>query len=126
MRDPACLFCGVKETRDHFFFECSYSSQVWRTIVIKLGKCGVIPNTCADIMDWSIHALKRCTTKNFLVKLGFHACIYHVWLERNTMIHIIYSKSDDALALLVLQDIRLRIISLPKIQAACIVVVIQI
>lgn len=33
----SCVFCdGIEETRDHHFFGCSYSSEIWNTLTRKL------------------------------------------------------------------------------------------
>jgi hypothetical protein len=33
--DVNCLFChGGMESRDHFFFSCSFSKRIWRSVMV--------------------------------------------------------------------------------------------
>lgn len=33
-----CIFCGLVETREHLFFYCVFSSHVWRSTKLSIGK----------------------------------------------------------------------------------------
>lgn len=45
--DKLCPFCGVEESREHLFFDCSFSSQVWKEVVLKFAKLR------GDLLSWS-------------------------------------------------------------------------
>lgn len=37
-----CLFCGAGESKYHLFFERQFSSQLWNSTFLKIGKAGAI------------------------------------------------------------------------------------
>ncbi|KAL4303442.1 hypothetical protein GQ457_10G019170 [Hibiscus cannabinus] len=58
-----CLQCGLdQETRNHLFVECSYSKQVWRTV---LALCGLTRRSICwdDELMWFCPRLKGISQK---------------------------------------------------------------
>lgn len=84
--DDTCVFCKVgQESRNHLFFECSYTAQIWEYIAK-----GVLRDSYTNI--WSEIMLiisDRKKEKKFLfcIRYAFQAVIYAVWNERNKIRH---------------------------------------
>lgn len=81
-----CIYNGHKESRDHLFFECSFSAQVWFLISQKFPKLHCSTNKWSDLVLWAAAALRRKTKPNIEAKLAWQAGIYRIWLERNKRI----------------------------------------
>lgn len=79
-----CMLCGEQdESRDHFFFECSYTFTVWKSIAGNLLGGFITP-------DWTVSHLTgvaRNTLNGVLLRLCFQTTIYLVWRERNSRCH---------------------------------------
>lgn len=90
-RDPSivdsCVLFGQVEIRDHLFIECLFSMLVWSIEMLRVGKTGLIPSVWRQLLEWGVHALKRNTVRNLTAKLAFHACVYHIWKEKNARVH---------------------------------------
>ncbi|XP_018474238.1 uncharacterized protein LOC130508739 [Raphanus sativus] len=77
-----CWLCNsAEETRDHLFFECGYSKEVWRSIMGNLAGH-------RNLFQWSqivqilIKGLRE-RVSTFLFRYGFQVVIYAIWYERN-------------------------------------------
>lgn len=77
-----CWLCsGTLETRDHLFFECSFSAEIWRGLI--RGLVGV-----GSSVSWST-LLQRLVSgssdrlSTFLIRYCFQAAVYTIWYERN-------------------------------------------
>ena len=83
---PACPFCSCHdETRDHLLLACRYSQDVWREVF----HCCLSPT--ATITNWSellswIRSASSCSL-NLLRKLATQSVIYHLWKQRNNLVH---------------------------------------
>lgn len=80
--DPTCWLCKFDpETRDHIFFECAFSKEVWQSTIKNLmGR--------ASSYNWGrmIQILVdglRGRDETFLMRYCFQAVIYELWHERN-------------------------------------------
>ena len=80
----SCWLCNsAVETRDHLFFECSYSAEVWRGTTKDLAGPG-----CSN--QWTLLIQKLATglhgrTLSFLFRYSFQAVAYAIWFERNAL-----------------------------------------
>ena len=84
--EPICLLYGEgDESRNHLFFECSFSSVVWRSLLRRFCLSSV-PLLWSDILLWLPTA-----HPDAMVKLGilqvWQASIYELWKERNRRSH---------------------------------------
>lgn len=85
-----CLLCGISdENRDHLFFRCSYSQELWTSFFSN--------STLAPPADFeAIIAWLPSSSSNAKVKTICHllvqALVYVVWKERNTRLHTSASK----------------------------------
>lgn len=80
-----CILCNsTEETRQHMFFDCAYSSEVWTFFCSRLR---VLPPVLfEDGLRW----LRNPGPDEFvklIVKLVYQAAVYHIWKERNNRIH---------------------------------------
>lgn len=84
--DTTCVLCkSAQETRNHLFFECFVSSQIWKQLTQ-----GILQSAFATTWE----ALLRLTTvpsmrkhKKFCLRYVFQATIYIMWRERNKRRH---------------------------------------
>lgn len=80
--EDTCLLCGVSaETRDHLFFFCSYSAQIWKEVLSKLHFHNP-PNSWDGILQWLFVASPNKDISLALLQ-AWQACIYEIWAERN-------------------------------------------
>lgn len=84
--NSACILCRAsQETRDHLFFECSYSSEVWSLLMSGLLQTSFTSKwseLLVLIMDNSGDFLT-----NFLTRYTLQAAIHSIWRERNERRH---------------------------------------
>lgn len=77
-----CWLCNTDiETRDHLFFECPYSKEVWNGTVRSLAGMGRIHQWGSVIRFISNGNQGRSI--NFLMRYCFQVVIYAIWHERN-------------------------------------------
>lgn len=80
-----CLLCANHmESRDHLYFECAYSWELWS---IFAGRLGLTP-----ARDWegSLNQMQNLTGNKFwkrILLLYWQATIYWTWMERNCRLH---------------------------------------
>ncbi|XP_056862254.1 uncharacterized protein LOC108845088 [Raphanus sativus] len=73
------------ETRNHLFFDCTYSAQLWESLTL-----GILRSDFSK--DWAtIIALltdnSRGRKSTFCVRYSFQAAVYAIWRERNRVKH---------------------------------------
>ncbi|KAJ6925333.1 hypothetical protein NC651_009871 [Populus alba x Populus x berolinensis] len=83
----SCILCGVQaETHDHLFFNCPFSSTVWRDLAAKTLYCW--PNTSWQrLLQWAASIFKK--PKDFthiLSRMVLSTAVYYIWYERNNRI----------------------------------------
>lgn len=82
--DLACVFCNqAAENIDHLFFECSYTTYIWKWCRIKLGFPSL--NTVYILEDLDLIGSKFKSKDKFrdLVRISFATCIWCIWKRRN-------------------------------------------
>lgn len=84
--DASCVLCQQHlETRDHLFFSCRYSREVWSGLAQ-----GLLLSRFTD--QWQgimvILADKNLSTLNlYLVRYSFQVALHSIWRERNNRRH---------------------------------------
>lgn len=102
-----CVLCAsLAESRDHLFFDCTYSTQVWTFFVNRLHISP--PQGFEAILRW-LTAPSRDANVTLLVRLIFQAVLYLLWKERNGRVHSSVEKSPGAIISEVKHLIRLRL-----------------
>ncbi|CAA7051277.1 unnamed protein product [Microthlaspi erraticum] len=85
--EKTCLLCGVAdESRDHLFFSCPFSRQVWDETLMRLGFQSP-PYLWDAVLQWMPMA-SSCTDKSLALLQAWQACIYEIWHERNRRFHL--------------------------------------
>ena len=81
-----CVLCkSAPEIRNHLFFMCAYTSQIWEHIARGV-LCSSYTNVWSEIV--SIIGDETMERKRlFCVRYAFQAVLYAVWRERNKIIH---------------------------------------
>lgn len=80
-----CVLCNdLDESRDHMFFACRYSSEIWGffTAAARLTP----PSQFMNCLLWLLSA-SRDSNLSLILKFLFQASVYFIWKERNLRIH---------------------------------------
>lgn len=84
--DTTCVLCkSVPETRNHLFFECSFSSKIWDHLTR-----GIFQHSYTQ--DWAgivelVSDTRMVKKKLFCLRYAFQAALYTLWRERNKRRH---------------------------------------
>ncbi|XP_020263008.1 uncharacterized protein LOC109838990 [Asparagus officinalis] len=111
-----CKLCtGVcLESRDHLFFECSFSKEVWNQIMdwlhFKWRSC-----SWNSIFNWYCTKLRKKGIKQNIKRSALSATIYHLWYERNMRTFQQVSKSEESLVKRIKVDILTICLNSPNI-----------
>ncbi|KAJ4904458.1 Reverse transcriptase zinc-binding domain protein [Raphanus sativus] len=108
--NPLCLLCNtIQESRNHLFFECSYSASVWRLIA---ARCDLMPSLTWESILHQLLTLRVNRDTLRLTLLATQAAIYWIWTERNKRYHQQIFRSPEAIFLLIDKQIRNRLQSI--------------
>jgi hypothetical protein len=55
------------------------------------------PSDCESVADWCVSVLHGKSLKSSLGKLCFGACVYHLWKQRNALLHGNTPKNVEAI-----------------------------
>lgn len=86
MSVPAnCLLCGTSnESRDHLFFTCSYSREVWNFFFTQRNFNQ--PYIFSEVIRWVHHSTPPGKLR-IICKLVMQTVFYAIWIERNKRLH---------------------------------------
>ncbi|CAA7033781.1 unnamed protein product [Microthlaspi erraticum] len=103
--EASCLLCGSEqETRDHLFFECPFSTDVWRKINLKLNLTDP-PLNWQQILQWLNRATSSAEVKLALLQ-GWQATVYELWRERNRRYHDGLTMNQDVILKLIFSTVK--------------------
>ncbi|XP_056860010.1 uncharacterized protein LOC130508492 [Raphanus sativus] len=84
--DSTCVLCkAAQETRNHLFFQCTFSSQLWEQLVK-----GILRNAHTQNWDDIIELISVSTMerkKTLSLRYAFQISVYTIWRERNKRRH---------------------------------------
>lgn len=84
--DETCVLCkNAVETRNHLFYECSYSGQVWEYLVRGILR-SEFTNIWSEIVEL-ISTGRREKNSLFCIRYAFQASVQALWRERNKIRH---------------------------------------
>ncbi|XP_009151176.1 uncharacterized protein LOC103874501 [Brassica rapa] len=107
--DPTCLLCnGHPESRNHLYFECSYTFSIWEVIA---RRCQVQALVGWESTLQQLQSLRSNKDLNRLTLLAVQATIYWIWNERNARLHRQTYKSSDTLISTIDKQIRNKLLS---------------
>ena len=83
---PLCSFCSKDpETREHLFLTCEYSLDVWRNVFHRCHPPTSPFSDWAELLSW-IRA-PASMRLSLLRKLATQTVVFHLWKQRNNLIH---------------------------------------
>ncbi|KAG7599502.1 Reverse transcriptase zinc-binding domain [Arabidopsis suecica] len=109
-----CVLCNqLDESRNHLFFECEFSSEIWRSFTSRAGL-----NSPAHFNDCLLWLISPSRDKNvsLIIRLIYQASVYFIWRERNLRIHSGNSRSAAVLTKEIKLIIRARLDPLSRKQ----------
>ncbi|KAF3535759.1 hypothetical protein F2Q69_00018264, partial [Brassica cretica] len=83
---PMCPLCAaLPETRDHLFISCPYTGDIWTQVFARCNPPSRMFVDWNELLSW----IRTATSKRkvLLRKLASQAVIFHVWKQRNNLIH---------------------------------------
>lgn len=104
------LFCrATQESQTHLFFDCSFSRRIWRSII---SDCLVSnpPTGWDDVVLWSVAELQGRSLKSCVCKLCFGAAVYHLWLQRNVLLHGKTLRTEEQIVSRIRWKVRTRVL----------------
>ncbi|KAF8053309.1 hypothetical protein N665_1435s0010 [Sinapis alba] len=111
---PSCLLCGtIDESRQHVFFDCAFSKEVWSFFCSKLHLSP--PSIFLDGLRW-IKDPTQDRNVNLILKLAFQASLYLIWRERNSRLHTQVFRPTAALVAEIQRTLRAKLDSLSRDQ----------
>ncbi|XP_039003066.1 uncharacterized protein LOC120129687 [Hibiscus syriacus] len=84
IENDKCLMCGVvAECRDHLFFGCNFTKDLWGAI---LALCGLYRGVSGwdSELAWAIYCLKGKSLIVRIFRLAWAGHVYSIWTERNS------------------------------------------
>ena len=78
-----CRLCQeTMETRDHLFFRCRYSKEVWKAVLQLCGLQRAVQDWNTK-MNWAVKKLKGRSLISIILTVAWRAFVYLIWKERN-------------------------------------------
>lgn len=109
-----CVLCsGSVENRQHLFFDCGYSNQVWSFFVSRLHLNP--PSEFEEVLNW-LKTPSKYDNVTLIIRLIHQAVLYLLWKERNKRIHTAEVKPPGTLIAEAQQILRLRLDPLARRQ----------
>lgn len=109
--DAHCVLCTSQlETREHLFFCCSYSKQIWKGLTANL-LCSRYTEDWNGILTLLLDK-GRNKTEMFLLRYVFQCSVHTIWRERNGRKHGEGHQTAETLLKFIDKGVRNRISSL--------------
>lgn len=106
---PNCLLCNSSpESRDHLFFSCQFSWDLWCYLA---RRCGVLPERTWMSVTTQLQSFRSQSWSGRLILLCWQCCVYWIWQERNSRLHRSSFRSVEAIIKLVDRQIKDKILS---------------
>lgn len=105
--DARCLLCNVHhESRDHLFFSCDYSYDLWKLVARRLQP---LPSRDWVVSLDQMSSISVPLPQRLLILLAWQATVYWIWNERNTRLHANSFRSVDGIFKLMDRQIKNKI-----------------
>lgn len=103
-----CILCdNIEESRNHLFFSCRYSSEIWKALTHRL--LGNDFSRDWDCLITSLNSSNQPWLHQFLLRYAFQSALYHIWRERNARRHGEIPSPHDRLIKLIDKNVRNRL-----------------
>ncbi|GJT08122.1 putative ribonuclease H-like domain-containing protein [Tanacetum coccineum] len=107
-----CPLCKLQpDSHEHLFFECSYSSNAWKS-VLRVPEFLDIPPIWTDIMAWIVPLAETNNVTCIVGSLIVVAMSYYVWQERNHRVHGKNTRTREDLTNIIVDVIRSKLASI--------------
>ncbi|XP_021836449.2 uncharacterized protein [Spinacia oleracea] len=84
--DSVCCLChSTDESRDHLFFDCSYSADIWNQVLQRSG-IHRTAGTWNEEVQWVQKASRSTRSKARMCNSLFCETVYSIWLARNSKV----------------------------------------
>jgi hypothetical protein len=106
-----CMFCfSCQESCEHIFFNCSFNRRIWCQV---MEGCLVWdpPIDWDLLLLWCNNHLKGRSLFAIVCKLCLGASVYHLWRQRNALLHGNLLHTEESLVLQVNRDVRSRLLA---------------
>ncbi|GJY08916.1 putative reverse transcriptase domain-containing protein [Tanacetum coccineum] len=105
-----CSLCNTQsDSHAHLFFECPYSSKVWK-LVRHLADMELVLPILYDIVDHIQPMASKRTARSIFGKLILAASSYFVWLERNNRLFKNVKRTPEELRDVIMVTVRLKLL----------------
>ncbi|XP_022003172.1 uncharacterized protein LOC110900596 [Helianthus annuus] len=106
-----CPLCNYdRDSRDHLFFQCNFSAQVWNKVKAMVNLTNV-DTTWSSILNWVEQHSRSKSVDHIVSKLVIAAASYYIWQERNNRLSTNSKRTVDQVAEMVKGSVRLRLMS---------------
>ncbi|PKI32735.1 hypothetical protein CRG98_046871 [Punica granatum] len=107
--DITCVYChGAVDSRDHLYFDCAFSTSIWKTVLHKLGERR-IPRVWSFELQRASIKYKGKSLRAAIARSAWHACKYHIWKARNGNIFEGIALSESKVVECIKQDVECRL-----------------
>ncbi|KAJ0917942.1 hypothetical protein HanRHA438_Chr05g0211871 [Helianthus annuus] len=104
-----CPLCRYdRDSRDHLFFQCSFSAEVWN-IVKKIVDMGSVSDTWNSITMWMEQHSNSKKLNHTVCKMVVAASTYFIWQERNNRLFSQTRRSANTISQVIIRTVRLRL-----------------
>ncbi|XP_048607971.1 uncharacterized protein LOC125584119 [Brassica napus] len=73
------------EVRDHLFLKCRFSTQIWTLALARIDPAQTGFITWAELLSWSRFSTQAAPAT--LRRLLTHGMVFHLWRQRNNVLH---------------------------------------
>ncbi|XVF84249.1 hypothetical protein PTKIN_Ptkin17bG0015600 [Pterospermum kingtungense] len=108
------LYSVEEEDRDHLFYGCLFSQQIWQGILQLCGVRRPVTDWHRELR-WAMERFKGKALLSVILRLAWRVFIYNIWKERKAW--IFGSTSQNPLQILenIQTEVRIRILGLQNI-----------
>ena len=114
--EGTCVLCKQDmENRNHLFFGCSFSRNIWKGV---LELCGLRREVWdwEEELKWAYQKLKGASLLSIILRSAWNACVYFVWNERNCRLYMFKEETNVQVLERIKQKIRLRLAGLKNVK----------
>lgn len=108
------LYATRVDSKLHLFFSCPFGLSLWPRVLLKSSIHRPISNWQGK-QSWALSNLKGKAIQIVLLKLCWHALVYHICRERNLMIFAVESHSEARVWESVVTSVHGRFLSVPDL-----------
>lgn len=115
IQSPICPLCQrMNEELEHLFFQCSYTAEVWSSILAWQGINRGTLNWTGEV-HWAIKYMKGRGRTALVYKLAMASSLYYLWLERNSRVFTQKKRQSSSIIRHIIQETHGRGSRYPKL-----------